>query len=73
MKPLTPLLVLLYTAGVSGQTTRATGRFDVLVRTDFFAGFAGDQARLQRAMDRCGRALSENPRHVKPSCGTAED
>jgi len=38
-------------------------RFDYLVRADFFAGVAGDTARLQKAIDVCERALAENPKH----------
>ena len=29
----------------------ATERFDYLVRADFFAGVAGDEVRLQKAID----------------------
>ena len=38
-------------------------RFDYLVRADFFAGVAGDETRLKKAMDVCERALAENPKH----------
>jgi tetratricopeptide (TPR) repeat protein len=38
-------------------------RFDLLVRNDFFAGFGGDLARLQKGMDACERTLAENPKH----------
>src|SRR5262249_14745990 len=44
---------------------QAPQRFDLTVRTDFFAGFAGDAARLDKAMDACERALTENPRHAE--------
>jgi len=40
-------------------------RFDYLVRADFFAGAAGDEARLQQVVDVCERALAENPRHAE--------
>jgi len=40
-------------------------RFDMVVRTDFFAGFAGDEARLKRAMDICERTLAEDPKHAE--------
>ena len=40
-------------------------RFDMQVRTDFFAGFAGDQTRMTRAMEVCERALAENPNHAE--------
>jgi hypothetical protein len=38
-------------------------RFDYQVRADFFAGVAGDEARLQKAMDLCERTLAGNPKH----------
>ena len=38
-------------------------RFDYLVRADFFAGVAGDAARLQKAIDVCERVLADNPTH----------
>jgi tetratricopeptide (TPR) repeat protein len=38
-------------------------RFDYLVRADFLAGVAGDEARLQKAIDLCERTLADNPRH----------
>lgn len=65
MKYLALLLALLVSAAVSGQSTRPAERFDMLVRGDFFAGFGGDHARLERAMDRCDRALAENPKHAE--------
>jgi tetratricopeptide (TPR) repeat protein len=43
----------------------AADRFDLLVRADFFAGIAGDEARLQKAMSLCERTLAENPRHAE--------
>ena len=33
------------------QQHAATGRFDYLVRADFFAGAAGDEARLAKAIE----------------------
>jgi tetratricopeptide (TPR) repeat protein len=69
MKSNTPLIALLATLvlGSNGaaQSPARTERFDMLVRADFFAGLAGDQARLQRAMERCERMLAENPRHAE--------
>jgi tetratricopeptide (TPR) repeat protein len=38
-------------------------RFDYQVRGDFFAGLAGDEARMQNALDVCERSLAENPKH----------
>jgi tetratricopeptide (TPR) repeat protein len=53
------LAVLELTAPVSAQ------RFDQVVRTDFFAGFGGDEARLHKAMGVCEAILAENPRHAE--------
>ena len=38
-------------------------RFDYLVRADFFAGAAGDDARLAKAIELCERTLADNPKH----------
>jgi tetratricopeptide (TPR) repeat protein len=40
-------------------------RFDYLVRADFFAGAAGDEARLARAIELCEQALVANPNHAE--------
>jgi tetratricopeptide (TPR) repeat protein len=42
-----------------------TQRFDYLVRGDFFAGFAGDQARLEKGMQTCEEMLARNPKHAE--------
>jgi tetratricopeptide (TPR) repeat protein len=47
----------------SAQQQPANQRFDYLVRADFFAGAAGDEARLTQAMELCERTLADNPRH----------
>lgn len=56
-------------AGEPPQTAQtATGsreRFDYLVRGDFFAGFAGDQAALDRGMKVCEDTLEKNPNHAE--------
>jgi tetratricopeptide (TPR) repeat protein len=39
----------------------AQQRFDYLVRADFFAGAAGDEARLTHVVELCEKALEENP------------
>ena len=49
--------------GSPAQQQLATQRFDYLVRADFFAGAAGDEARLARAMELCERTLADNPKH----------
>jgi tetratricopeptide (TPR) repeat protein len=40
-------------------------RFDLVVRTDFFAGFAGDQARLAKGMAACEEVLAVTPNHAE--------
>jgi tetratricopeptide (TPR) repeat protein len=40
-------------------------RFDYLVRADFFAGAAGNEARLKKAIDLCERTLADNPQHAE--------
>jgi tetratricopeptide (TPR) repeat protein len=40
-------------------------RFDYLVRGDFFAGLAGDDAALDRAMKICEETLAKNPKHAE--------
>ncbi|HZR23074.1 MAG TPA: hypothetical protein VFA59_05750 [Vicinamibacterales bacterium] len=52
------LLFSLVQAPVSGQQ-----RFDYLVRADFFAGVAGDQARMKKALDVCEQTLAQSPNH----------
>jgi tetratricopeptide (TPR) repeat protein len=43
----------------------ARERFDYLVRADFFAGFAGDQAAFDRAMRLCEQTLAKNQKHAE--------
>lgn len=55
---------------VSLEPSRAAGqsppmRFDDVVRDDFFAGLAGDTARLDAAMRRCEEELAKDPRHAQ--------
>ena len=47
----------------AGQNPSPVQRFDYLVRADFFAGVAGDETRLGKAIDRCERILEVNPKH----------
>jgi tetratricopeptide (TPR) repeat protein len=47
------------------RPTGAGERFDLVVRSDFFAGFAGDQARLASGMEKCERVLASNPNHAE--------
>jgi len=45
------------------QPAPPSGRFDLEVRADFFAGIAGDTKRLEKAMARCEDVLATNPDH----------
>jgi hypothetical protein len=49
---------------VAGQSP-APERFDYVVRDDFFAGLAGDTARLERSMKTCEALLTEDPQHAE--------
>jgi tetratricopeptide (TPR) repeat protein len=68
--PLSVVLVLLTIAAAGSMDSHAvgplalqTGRFDLQVREDFFAGFAGNQAAFERAMNLCERTLQKDPNH----------
>ncbi|HEY2908285.1 MAG TPA: tetratricopeptide repeat protein [Vicinamibacterales bacterium] len=61
-------VTLLWLALVIGSQTAprpADQRFDMTVRSDFFAGFAGDDARLKKGMDACEQTLAANPKHAE--------
>jgi len=47
------------------QAPAAPQRFDYLVRADFFAGAAGDDARLAHVVEICEQALEKNPNHAE--------
>ena len=47
------------------QAAPAPQRFDYLVRADFFAGAAGDEARLAHVTEVCEQALEKNPNHAE--------
>src|SRR5438132_1504080 len=55
----------LAAALVQNAPAAAPQRFDYLVRADFFAGIAGDEARMKRAIDLCEKLLAENPNHAE--------
>src|SRR5439155_20496427 len=68
--PLATFVIAFALTLAAGQTSptpqvsqAAAQRFDYLVRADFFAGVAGDEARLQKAIDVCERTLADNPKH----------
>ena len=61
------MLILMTTLFLAPAQTAApaAARFDMIVRADFFAGFAGDEARLAKGMATCERALAEQPDHAE--------
>ena len=61
------IMVWLTTAMLAAfpQQRAVTERFDYLVRADFFAGAAGDEGRLAKAIELCERTLAENPTHAE--------
>ena len=60
---ITWLIALVLTSAL--QAAPAVQRFDYLVRADFFAGAAGDEARLANVFELTERTLAENPRHAE--------
>jgi tetratricopeptide (TPR) repeat protein len=58
-------ILALAVMAAQGLPQAAPPRFDFLVREDFFAGVAGDDARLRRAMELCERTLAEDPKHAE--------
>jgi len=61
---LTVLSATVSPAQNAPRTLTPEDRFDMVVRQDFFAGFAGDGARLARGMKACEEALAANPDHA---------
>jgi tetratricopeptide (TPR) repeat protein len=59
------LRLILALAFAQAPAAPAPQRFDMVVRSDFFAGFGGDAGRLQKAMDVCERALAEDPANAE--------
>src|ERR1700676_5115909 len=56
-------LIALGLVGFSALS--AQPRFDMQVRNDFFAGFGGDGAALDRGMKSCEQVLAQNPKHAE--------
>ena len=59
------IIVSLFFAAPQTTPGPAGARFDLVVRTDFFAGFAGDQARLAKGMAACEEVLASTPNHAE--------
>jgi hypothetical protein len=47
------------------QPKAASNRFDLIVRNDFFTGFAGDKEALARGMKTCEATLAQDPKHAE--------
>ncbi|MDX2267977.1 MAG: hypothetical protein NW208_07715 [Bryobacter sp.] len=67
---LTNHLLLTFAATVALSTMAlpmgyGAERFDHLVRNDFFAGFQGDQAALNRGLEKTAAILAQNPQHAE--------
>ncbi len=60
-KNLDALFVLLAVAGILA----AQQRFDLKVRTYFFAGFSGDTASLEKGMKMCEDSLATDPKNAE--------
>jgi tetratricopeptide (TPR) repeat protein len=56
-------LIVLGLVGLSALS--AQQRFDYQVRNEFFAGFSGDPAALDRGMKACEQVLADNPKHAE--------
>jgi hypothetical protein len=56
-------LIALGLAGFSALS--AQPRFDMQVRNNFFMGFGGDAAALDRGMKACEQVLAQNPKHAE--------
>jgi tetratricopeptide (TPR) repeat protein len=54
---------LILAASLTLAVGLAADRFDHVVRNDFFLGFAGNEAALDRAMKTTEETLAENPKH----------
>jgi len=60
---ITPQLILA--TGIAAVTMLAADRFDKVVRNDFFLGFSGNDAALDRAMAITETTLAENPKYAE--------
>ena len=52
-------------AAAAIATLAAQQRFDLRVREDFFSGFSGNRAALDRGMKTCEDILATNPKHAE--------
>lgn len=63
----TAAAILAFLAGLLStlRPAHAAERFDLKVRNDFFAGFAGDKEALARGMKTCEDALAADPQNAQ--------
>jgi tetratricopeptide (TPR) repeat protein len=62
---MTRILTLVIALFLQAAPPPPAARFDMVVRADFFAGFAGDETRLARGMEACERVLADHPDHAE--------
>jgi tetratricopeptide (TPR) repeat protein len=62
---MTLIIWIVVSLALAAQSPAPSPRFDYLVRADFFAGVAGDEARLNKAIELCERTLEQNPAHAE--------
>ncbi|HKV25242.1 MAG TPA: hypothetical protein VJN93_11680 [Candidatus Acidoferrum sp.] len=55
----------LPTSQTARQDPSSQERFDMEVRADFFTGFRGDEAALERGMRKCEEALAKDPKNAE--------
>ena len=58
------LATAIFAPSIAAQQPAAQ-RFDYLVRADFFAGVAGDEAHLATVIEICERTLADHPGHAE--------
>ena len=63
--PLTARLTDARTGQDPAQGTASPQRFDMIVREDFFSGFAGNSEALERGMRKCEEVLDKDPRNAE--------
>ena len=63
--PLTAGLTSPRAGQVPGQGAASPQRFDMLVREDFFSGFAGSPEALERGMRKCEEVLAKDPKNAE--------
>ena len=65
MKHSTLILFAAALAGLATAQDKTSNRFDLKVRNDFFAGFAGNTEAFARGMKACEEALAQDPKNAE--------